>query len=111
MNMGFGASLAEQVTLAAEGNFDAALEQALDYVPPPPPPPPAAALVKTNTTDSTELVWEEDWDCLLDELVEMGFENPDTNKRLVAANQGDLKSTVTALISEERADRQPHDQV
>merc|ERR1711977_103708 len=110
VNMGFAESMAEQVTITAQGEFDAALEAALNYVPPPPPQPPAAALVKSSDSIvsdvSDEMPWDNDWDCLLEELVEMGFEDAETNKRLVSANSGDLKSTVTALVTEERAGRQ-----
>jgi len=101
VNMGFSSSLADDVTMGAQGNFDQALEAALSYVPPPPPPPPAAALVKSTQQDA----WEDEWDCLVDELVEMGFEDVDANKKKVAEHKGDLKSTVTALISEERSKR------
>jgi hypothetical protein len=101
VNMGFSSSMAEDVTKNAEGDFDTALEAALSYVPPPPPPPPAAAIVATPRED-----WEDSWDYLLEELTEMGFEDTATNKKFVAANKGDLKSTVTALVSAERAGRQ-----
>merc|ERR1712159_437598 len=104
VNMGFSSSLAEEVTMSSEGNFDQALECALSYVPPPPPPPPAAALIKPAPSQDA---WEDEWDCLVDELVEMGFEDVATNKIKVAEHKGDLKSTVTALISEERAKRSP----
>jgi hypothetical protein len=59
------------------------------------------------TTDSAaDDAWEDSWDNLVDELVEMGFEDVNTNKQKVAEHNGDLKSTVTALITEERAKRQ-----
>merc|ERR1711998_244488 len=105
VSMGFSSSLAEEVTMSAEGNFDQALESALSYVPPPPPPPPVAALIKPAPAQDD--AWEDEWDCLVDELVEMGFEDVATNKKKVAEYKGDLKSTVTALISEERAKRSP----
>merc|ERR1711924_523155 len=105
VNMGFSSSLAEEVTMSAQGNFDQALESALSYVPPPPPPPPVAALIKPAPAQDD--AWEDEWDCLVDELVEMGFEDVATNKIKVAEHKGDLKSTVTALISEERAKRSP----
>merc|ERR1712166_27569 len=95
------------VTRTAQGNFDAALEAALSYVPPPPAPPAEALIMVPPPAeeDPAGEDWEEDWDYLLDELVEMGFEDVHTNKKVVAAHKGDLKSTVTALVSEERARR------
>jgi len=116
VNMGFSSSVAEEVTMSAQGNFDQALESALSYVP---PPPPVAALIKPKPLPASPLpepepelvaqddAWKDEWDCLVDELVEMGFEDVATNKNKVAEYKGDLKSTVTALISEERAKRSP----
>merc|ERR1712188_44369 len=89
VSMGFCSSLAEEVTLTAQGNFDQALEAALSHVPL--ATPPAAALVDTTE----EKAWEDSWDCLVEELVEMGFEDVDANKKKVAEHKGDLKSTVT----------------
>eukprot|EP00656_Telonema_subtile_P025658 TRINITY_DN276_c0_g1_i1.p1 TRINITY_DN276_c0_g1~~TRINITY_DN276_c0_g1_i1.p1 ORF type:complete len:790 (-),score=304.34 TRINITY_DN276_c0_g1_i1:237-2606(-) len=101
VNMGFSSELAREVTTKAQGEFDPALEAALAYVPAPPPSPPAAALVKS----APEMVWEDSWDHLLEELAEMGFEDMVSNKQKVAEHKGDLKSTVTALVTQERATR------
>merc|ERR1711966_576518 len=49
--------------------------------------------------------WDYKWDSTLEELVEMGFEDAEANKRFVMANDGDLKSTVTALVADERSKR------
>jgi len=100
INMGFSAQLAQDVTMEHQGNFEAALEAALASPPPAYVPPPPAPAVEALVSD-----WEQGWDYLLEELVEMGFNDMETNKKLVAAHKGDLKSTVTALVSEERAKR------
>eukprot|EP00656_Telonema_subtile_P025662 TRINITY_DN276_c0_g1_i6.p1 TRINITY_DN276_c0_g1~~TRINITY_DN276_c0_g1_i6.p1 ORF type:complete len:872 (-),score=380.13 TRINITY_DN276_c0_g1_i6:206-2821(-) len=102
VNMGFSSELARQVTTNAQGQFDPALEAALAYVPAPPPPPPPAALVKITPA---EMEWEASWDYLLEELFEMGFEDQSLNKQKVAEHKGDLKSTVTALVTQEREAR------
>ena len=68
------------------------------------PVPPAAAVVNTKST--ADDAWKVSWDHIVKELVDMGFENVNTNKQKVVEHNGDLKSTVTALTTEERAKRQ-----
>jgi len=85
--MGFSESVAKVQVVAADGDLEAALEAALSFVPPPQPS------------------WDSKWDSILEELVEMGFEDAEANKRFVMANDGDLKSTVTALVADERSKR------
>merc|ERR1712232_1066515 len=96
--MGFSSAVASDSVCNAEGDLDAALEAALSYVP---PAPPAAALI----TIKSEPVWEEEWDLVLAELEEMGFDDVESNKHFVMANDGDLKATVTALVADERSKR------
>jgi len=97
-DMGFSSAVAGNSVLKAEGDLEAALEAALNYVP---PAPPAAALVSIKP----EPVWEESWNGVLSELEEMGFDDVESNKRFVVASAGDLKATVTALVADERSRR------
>jgi len=94
IQMGFAQSVAEDTVKSTEGDLEAALEAALVYV----PSLPAEAVV-------TAPAWNSDWDTLLMELIDMGFENEDANKAAVVAHKGNLKSTVTALVAQERANR------
>jgi len=97
-DMGFSSAVAGDSVLKAQGDLEAALEAALNYVP---PAPPAAALVSIKP----EPVWEEAWNHVLSELEEMGFDDVESNKRFVVASAGDLKATVTALVADERSRR------
>ena len=97
-DMGFASTVACHSIVEAQGDLEAALEAALNYVP---PTPPAAALV----TIKSEPVWEEAWDFVLSELEEMGFEDRQANKEVVAEKKGDLKSVVQTLVLRERAAR------
>merc|ERR1711865_1090238 len=87
VQMGFSESVAKVQVVATDGDFEAALEAALSFVPPPQPS------------------WDSKWDSILEELVEMGFEDVEANKCFVMANDGDLKSIVTALVADERSKR------
>jgi len=87
VQMGFSESVAKVQVVATDGDLEAALEAALSFVPPPQPS------------------WDSKWDSILEELVEMGFEDVEANKRFVMANDGDLKSIVTALVADERSKR------
>merc|ERR1712086_66566 len=87
VQMGFSESVAKVQVVATDGDLEAALEAALSFVPPPQPS------------------WDSKWDSILEELVEMGFEDVEANKRFVMTNDGDLKSTVTALVADERSKR------
>merc|ERR1712166_536197 len=87
VQMGFSESVAKVQVVATDGDLEAALEAALSFVPPPQPS------------------WDSKWDSILEELVEMGFEDAEANKCFVMANDGDLKSIVTALVADERSKR------
>merc|ERR1711966_97151 len=87
VQMGFSESVAKVQVVAADGDLEAALEAALSFVPPPQPS------------------WDSKWDSIPEELVEMGFEDAEANKRFVMAKDGDLKSIVTALVADERSKR------
>merc|ERR1711865_1074564 len=87
VQMGFSESVAKVQVVATDGDLEAALEAALSFVPPPQPS------------------WDSKWDSILEELVEMGFEDVEANKCFVMANDGDLKSIVTALVADERSKR------
>jgi hypothetical protein len=47
-------------------------------------------------------VWEDEWDSLLDELQEMGFDDNAANKQVLQASSGNLKGAVQKLVQEER---------
>merc|ERR1711966_620014 len=93
IQMGFAQSVAQDTVSSAQGDLEAALEAALAHV----PTIPADAVIS--------LTWDSNWNYLLMDLVEMGFENQDANKAAILANEGDLKSTLTALVADERANR------
>jgi hypothetical protein len=50
--------------------------------------------------DST--VWTEEWDTLLEDLEEMGFDDQETNRRILTDVNGDVKRAVAELVSLER---------
>jgi len=97
MQMGFSQSVAQNSVTSVAGEFEAALEAALAHVDEVVALPAEAVI--------TAPAWNSNWDALLTELVEMGFENHDSNKSAIIANEGDLKGTVAALVAEERANR------
>lgn len=80
----------------------------------PPPAPPVKGITMLDEIDMISAaqppifqppIFPTEWEALLPELAEMGFEDVATNKNLLAANHGDLKSTVTALVAKEREER------
>merc|ERR1711865_336124 len=93
IQMGFAQSVAQDTVSSAQG----ALEAALAHVP--------TCTIPADAVVAPTSSWDSEWDSLLMELVEMGFENHDANKAAIFANEGDLKSTVTALVADERANR------
>merc|ERR1712167_176723 len=104
-DMGFSSFVATNAITRAEGDVDAALEEALSYEP---PAPPAEALVPIQPKPEPEVAdgnWEDTWDEIMDELIEMGFECVESNKQAIVSNNGDLKNTVTTLVAEERNKR------
>jgi len=102
-DMGFSSFVATNAMSSTNGDVGAALEAALSYEA---PTPPAEALVTVEpVTEAADDNWEETWDHVMDELIEMGFECVESNKQAIVTNNGDLKSTVTALVSEERKKR------
>jgi len=46
--------------------------------------------------------WESEWDDLLADLVEMGFQDLDENVRVVKGTKGSMNASVQALVLEER---------
>merc|ERR1712159_403866 len=105
-DMGFASFVANEAMIKADGDMDAALEAALAYEP---PAPPAAALVNIQPQPEQPQSGPEcsEWDLcgLMEELVEMGFEDTETNQQALLANHGDLKDTVSSLVNQERAMR------
>jgi len=49
---------------------------------------------------ASDLALASEWDSLLDDLAEMGFENRDLNKALMLRHDGNLKRTVKALVED-----------
>lgn len=47
---------------------------------------------------ATDLAAASEWDSLLDDLAEMGFEDRELNKTLMLKNHGNIKRTVKDLI-------------
>merc|ERR1712166_444057 len=84
--MGFGpVDAIENALIAADGDLSLA----------------AVALVE-NVKAEPKTVWDDQWGSILVELQEMGFEDRATNKRVVSATNGNLKSAVQKLVQEER---------
>ena len=49
---------------------------------------------------ASDLAQASEWDSLLEDLAEMGFENRDLNKALMLRHNGNLKRTVKALVED-----------
>jgi hypothetical protein len=85
--MGFGpVDVIENALIAADGDLSLA----------------AVALVVEGVKTEPTIVWDEQWDTILVELQEMGFEDRTANKRVVSATNGNLKNAVQKLVQEER---------
>lgn len=119
--MGFPADQSEASLVAAKGNVEQAIALLLSNPPEPAQEPeqpveePVEAPVEQPTEEPVEepveepespaAAWEGEWDMLLTELEEMGFEDHETNRELIAANSGNVKETVKELIRLERMNR------
>lgn len=114
--MGFPADQSEATLLAAEGNVEQAIALLLSNPPEPAQEPEqpvedVEAPVEQPTEEPVEepespaAAWEGEWDMLLTELEEMGFEDHETNRELIATNSGNMKETVKELIRLERMNR------
>merc|ERR1711943_125435 len=90
VSMGFDQIAAINAIEAANGDLDAALNMILSA--PEPEPEPAE-------------MWNEEWDLLLDELKEMGFEDETANREMISEHQGNLKDAVKQLVDRERKSR------
>merc|ERR1712070_353919 len=96
--------------IACEGDVDAAIEAALTRSPSDTQPKTQTATKEISILDEIDMIsaaqppiFADEWEALLPELFEMGFEDVEANKRAITANNGILKDTVTALVAEERA--------
>merc|ERR1711977_233422 len=72
------------------------------------PAAPAVTEVVEITPESEDVAppkWEVEWDDLLVELVEMGFEDETLNRSLLANSNGNVKDAVKELVEQERAAR------
>jgi len=72
------------------------------------PAAPAVTEVVEITPESEDVAppkWEAEWDDLLVELVEMGFEDETLNRSLLANSNGNVKDAVKELVEQERAAR------
>merc|ERR1719271_641446 len=96
MAMGFTYDKSAEAIRSTEGDMEAAVMMLLsapeDELAPEPEP--------------TGPVWNDEWDELLVELEEMGFEDSEQNRALITENNGDVKDTVKELVNRERLSRQ-----
>jgi len=63
------------------------------------PSPPAASPAVSAEADG----WKDEWDSMLEELEEMGFEDPTANREMLARAEGDIKGAIRELVTLERA--------
>jgi len=59
-----------------------------------------AMLKRSDERQASE--WESEWDDLLADLVEMGFQDLDENVWVVKGTKGSMNASVQALVLEER---------
>jgi len=106
--MGFEHAAARDALVSTEGNLERAVNVLLTQPPSPPAlvevEPEAAPEPDTLSEDSTQ--WNADWDDLLAELTEMGFDDEIANRTVLAEANGDVKDAVKELVSRERMHRQ-----
>merc|ERR1712139_129508 len=104
---GFHPIAAQKAIAATEGNMEEAvnlmLSQPAEFpeVPQELPQEEDQGAISDGST-----VWNEEWDTLLDELAEMGFEDLDTNRSILSEVNGDVKDAVKELVNRERLGRQ-----
>lgn len=98
--MGFSEDASKRAIFVADGNLDKAanhlLEQPQEYE--------VILAADESSEDITE--WNQEWDSLLGELSEMGFEDEDSNRHVLAECNGDVKDAVRELVQRERASRE-----
>jgi len=90
--MGFEQSACLDAVKASGDNIETAITFLLEA--------PAAA------EPEPEPAWDAEWDDILAELKEMGFEDETTNMAMIKEKEGDIKETVKELVKRERVNRQ-----
>merc|ERR1711988_1639594 len=63
-------------------------------------------LLEAPAATEPEPAWDGEWDDILAELKEMGFEDETTNMAMIKEKEGDIKETVKELVKRERINRQ-----
>jgi hypothetical protein len=79
-------------------------EPELLELPPVPMDMPADEVSDEEPTEAEN--WQSEWDDLLGELTEMGFEDETLNRSLIASTNGNIKDAVKELVEKERSARQ-----
>jgi len=121
--MGFGEDAARSAIAATEGNVEEAANILLlaggsanapaPALEPEPEFPARVEVVASDTFPVDEIApaaapadpasWKEEWDDLLEELVEMGFEDNGLNRELLQEANGNVKDAVKELVTRERS--------
>jgi len=91
--MGFETSQARSALSAAQGNMEEAVNMLLSN--------PEAFAAEMQV----EPVWNSEWDEMLIELEEMGFEDTAVNRQVLIDADGDVKDAVKELVNRERLSR------
>merc|ERR1712070_1258399 len=78
-------------------------EPELIELPPVPMDMPADEVSDEEPTEAEN--WQSEWDDLLGELTEMGFEDETLNRSLIVSTNGNIKDTVKELVKTERTMR------
>jgi len=95
VDMGFAHDTAREAIMRTEGDVDAALEAALTQHEAPAIENPECISPVPNPAIPG---WDDTWNSSVMDLEAMGFTNTDANKKLLAANNGDVESTISELL-------------
>lgn len=64
----------------------------------------AVAAAKAEEAEAeAKAMWQDDWHDLLQDLIDMGFEDEDANRTAIATNQGKLSQAIKLLVAQERS--------
>jgi len=106
LSMGFEYDASVSAIIATDGNLEAAVMLLLAA--PVGEPAPAVEPQAEQPAEAEavgEPAWNEEWDDILSELKEMGFEDETANRALIVEKKGDVKDAVKELVTRERAGR------
>jgi len=95
VDMGFAHDTAREAIMRTEGDVDAALEAALTQHEAPAIENPECISPVPNPAIPG---WDDTWNSSVMDLEAMGFTDTDANKKLLAANNGDVESTISELL-------------